>query len=165
MTGGRTWALPLPYVRPPLSANTRKHWAPAHKEYKQVRQDLDYLARYWANTENLINVGRAEVELAWYPGSQRLADADNISDTLKPVLDGLVLGGVWPDDNWRYVRRTSSLVVPRDEDPADDPRPRVILTIVEVASGDQRHGLERANGRRRARPQQRHRAHLADRPA
>lgn len=165
MDGGRTWVLPLPYVRPPLSANKREHWSPAHKEYRAVRDDVILLARHWrrAVSPPLLGVGRADVELAWYPGSERLADSDNISDTLKPVLDGLVKGGVWPDDNWRYVRRTSSIVIPRSEDPLDKATPRVILIIEEVAGGSTRDRQELANGRRRPRAQQPHRANFADR--
>jgi crossover junction endodeoxyribonuclease RusA len=163
MSEGRTWVLPLPYVRPPLSANKRGHWSPAHKEYRAVRDDVIILAKHWRNTVGLAGVGRADVELAWYPGSQRLADSDNISDTLKPVLDGLVKGGVWPDDNWRYVRRTSSIVIPRSEDPRDQATPRVILIIEEVAGGSTRDRQELADGRRRPRTQQPHRANLAHR--
>jgi hypothetical protein len=168
MSEGRTWVLPLPYVRPPLSANKRKHWSPAHKEYRAVLDDVIYLARHWRRTppaglSPLLGVGRADVELVWYPGSDRRADSDNISDTLKPVLDGLVKGGVWPDDNWRYVRRTSSIVIPRSEDPRDLATPRVILIIEEVAGGSTRDRQELADGRGRSGAQQPHRTNLAHR--
>jgi crossover junction endodeoxyribonuclease RusA len=157
----------LPYQRPPLSANRRKHWAPAHKEYREVAQDLFYLGKYWQQTRDFFPVGRVNVTLLWYPGSDRRADSDNPSDTLKPVLDGLTAAGIWPDDNHRYVKRTATEVVPRSDDPEQRTTPTVILEVEEVddAGPGDRNSQERADGRSRPRPPERHGEDLADRPA
>lgn len=44
-----------------------------------------------------------------YPRRQPNADPDNFFPTLKPVVDGLTLGGLWPDDSSRYIRQRTFL--------------------------------------------------------
>jgi hypothetical protein len=166
---GRVWSFVLPYERPPLSANRRKHWSPAHREYRETKNDLYYLGKHWQQQHGLkIAPGtRVDVLLRWFPGSNRVADSDNQTDSLKPILDGLTLAGVWPDDNARHVRIAAAEVVPRSHDPEDRSRPTVILEIREVtddgANRPAGHGDQHADGRDRASTPERHRKDSLDR--
>jgi hypothetical protein len=165
MTRRRRWVLGLPYTRPPLSANRRQHWSPAHRDFREVRDDLFYLGKRWAAAANLVGVGRADVTLIWYPGTNRRADSDNLAPTLKPILDGLVRAGVWADDASRFIRRTATEVCTRNDDPDHRSDPRLVLVIEEVMAGAGPGDSQQHPGRRaRTRVTERHSHRIVDLP-
>lgn len=66
------------------------------------------------------------------PGRRR--DPHNLAPTVKAIVDGLVLAGVWPDDNERWV----SVLDPRFYKPDRNPRhvtADVIVTLSPRAGG------------------------------
>lgn len=88
------WELLLPWEKPPLSMNDRRHWSHKHQWTKALRGTAFYLAR----SARIPDLGRCSVELVYSPATRRTRDADNIFATLKPLADGLVDAGVVPDD-------------------------------------------------------------------
>lgn len=54
----------------------------------------------------------AEATLHWRVPTRRIQDTDNISPTLKPVLDALVQEGILPADNWVCVPHTAQRIHP-----------------------------------------------------
>lgn len=99
MTEGRTWALRLPYGRPPLSLNRSLHPKAAHRLKKRIKSDTHWIAK----AQRIPRLEFAEVLLVWHKMNNCTADADNIAATLKPALDGLVAAGVFVDDDGRTV--------------------------------------------------------------
>lgn len=52
----------------------------------------------------------------WAP-DRRPRDPDNLSGASKPIIDGLVDGGLLPDDSFRHVACHSSRIIPRPNNP------------------------------------------------
>lgn len=88
------YRLVLPYLRPPITANQRHHWARKAKLTRQVRNAAQLLAR----AEHVPELGRCAVRLVWTVTDRRRRDADNLVPTLKACADGLVDAGVVADD-------------------------------------------------------------------
>jgi len=82
-----------------LSANDRMHWAPKAKRTASLR-GMGYAV---ARAKAARDLGPCHVAaFIGYPRAGR-ADPSNASDTVKPLLDGCVDAGVWPDDDSTYV--------------------------------------------------------------
>lgn len=88
------WTLTPDWLKPPLSLNDRGHWAVHAKKTAMVR---DWAC--FAVTEHLIPPLRhCTVEMIWIVPDLTRRDAENPVATLKPFCDGLVDGGLVPDD-------------------------------------------------------------------
>lgn len=116
-----TWALELPYSRPPkgLSANYRGHWAPKAKSTAEVRALVVALAR----NADIPTMGRMQVELVWVVTDNRKRDADNVFPLLKAAADGLasdrgVSAHLVPDDSPEWCVKIAPRIEKRDNDTA-----------------------------------------------
>lgn len=119
--------LVLPWARPPLTANASGgHWSASASAVKDVRDDTTRIAR----SLKLRPVsGPAMVFLSWYPGSNRVADSDNIAPTLKRVIDGLRLANVFADDSSTHIVFSGQRVVPLKLDPWKSKKPRLVVSV------------------------------------
>lgn len=88
------WELLLPWDKPPLSMNDRRHWSVKSRWSKALRQTSWALAR----SARIPAMAACSVQLVYCPATKRRRDEDNIFATLKPLADGLVDAGVVPDD-------------------------------------------------------------------
>jgi len=125
------WAIQMPWPRPPLSLNDRSDRRERASLTRMVRNDTNVLAR----AARLPELDRVTLGLIWYPGDNKVTDADNISPTLKAAIDGLRDAKILVDDNGRHVLTTWQRVVARRDDPFASNRPRVLL-VVHDATGD-----------------------------
>ncbi|MEV4021857.1 hypothetical protein AB0K14_03305 [Actinosynnema sp. NPDC050801] len=89
-----SYLLPLPYDRPPLTANQRHGWRRRARLTAGVRRTTATLAR----SVGVPALGRCSVRLVWTVTDRRRRDADNLVPTLKACADGLVDAGVVVDD-------------------------------------------------------------------
>ncbi|WP_157509574.1 hypothetical protein [Leifsonia sp. Root4] len=110
---GYTQAPPEPFVtvlhfdypRPPIAANDRTHWAHKARLTKQVRAKTAELAK------RIPELGRIRVSLVWVVKDRRRRDGgENITPTLKPMIDGLVDAGIVEDDTQEQVTRDMPLI-------------------------------------------------------
>jgi len=124
------WRLPVPYRRPPLSLNGREHWSVRNRIGKNVRQAAWLLARH----HKVPALSAVIVELVWFKGDNRRADADNMAPTLKALQDGLVQAGVVPDDSGDRVISARLSVVLRRDDPYPDSGARMELRIQDASA-------------------------------
>lgn len=115
-----TWTMPLSYDKPPLTLNSRMHWAAKAKTVAAIRRESATRARS-------LGIGpqdRIAVQLHYRPRDKRIRDRSNLIGTQKPLLDGLVDAGVVPDDDDRYVDEQ----MPKIHPPSPD-GPALWLTI------------------------------------
>lgn len=127
----RQWVLLLPWQRPPYTLNDRYGKWEAHRVRSMIR---DETAKLLGGVPR--GAGPLSAELVWYPGSDRVADSDNIAPTLKHCLDALKLRGIVVDDNPKHVVRTSQRVVPRSMDPHGRRLPELFLVLTECDHSD-----------------------------
>lgn len=98
-----TWTIELPYTRPPLSLNDRFQTVAGRRAHSAL------VARVRSDTATLVRAARIpkqaaiHLRLHYRPGDKRRRDADNLTATLKPAIDGIVTAGVVPDDCAPYV--------------------------------------------------------------
>ncbi|MBC9953261.1 hypothetical protein ICM05_01180 [Leucobacter sp. cx-42] len=81
----------------PLSLNYRLHRMVESNETKRIRK----AAEAWART--LPSMERCVVELEWFVNTRHRRDDENPVATLKPFCDGLVDGGLVPDDTAEFM--------------------------------------------------------------
>lgn len=82
-----------------LSANDRLHWKPKSDRTKALRQ----LGRSGVTRAFPRNLGATHVAaFIGYPTNAK-ADPANAAPTVKALIDGLVDGGVWADDDSTHV--------------------------------------------------------------
>lgn len=93
-------ALELPYAVPPLTLNSRMHWAKKARIVKDLRWDMEIIARAMKLPKGL---GRVEITLHYQPRTTRARDEDNLFATLKPCIDGLTDYGLVTDDDSAHV--------------------------------------------------------------
>lgn len=125
------WAIQMPWPRPPLSLNDRFDRREKASLTRMVRNDTHVLAL----AAKVPELHRVTLGLVWYPGDNKVIDADNIAPTLKAAIDGLRDAHVLVDDSSRYVLTTWQRVVARRDDPFQSNRPRVLL-VIHDATGD-----------------------------
>jgi crossover junction endodeoxyribonuclease RusA len=117
------WTIRLPYATPPLSLNSRMHWATKARITREIRH-----ATTWAASDLKIPAcERIAVELHYVPRDRRRRDEDNLFLTLKAAIDGIRDAGVVPDDSSEYV--TSACRI----DPPNRADPHLYLTIERLA--------------------------------
>lgn len=95
-----THTLSLAYPSPPLSENQSLN---RYERARRVR-DLRTAAGFWARSLRS-RPERIEVSLVWVVADRRRRDADNPVPTLKALCDGLVDGGLVPDDTPEYMAK------------------------------------------------------------
>lgn len=112
----------LPWTSPPLSLNSREHWAHKARVTQQVRTTTAWLCN------GLGRANRVRVTLTYIPRDSRRRDADNLVATYKPICDGIVDAGVVTDDDPLHMVKVMPHIAPAD--PND---PRMELTIEVLA--------------------------------
>lgn len=132
------YVIPLPWRRPPLTLNSNV----SKIERWRLGNDIKLITKNAVGGRIPRDAYPITVELVWYPGSNRVADSDNIALTLKYCLDALVQLGVLPDDRPTYVVRTSQRVIPRALDPYDRAVPAMFLVVNTCAYADMPHYSE-----------------------
>jgi len=94
------------YQSPPITANKSYHWRAKARLTKDIRQATALLAR------RIPAPGKCRVSLTWVVTDRRRRDGgENVSPTLKPMIDGLVDAGVVLDDTPDLLVRDSPIVV------------------------------------------------------
>ena len=103
------------YPAPPITANRSYHWRAKGRLTKDIRTATALLAR------RLPPLGKCRVSLVWVVTDRRRRDGgENVTPTMKPMIDGLVDAGVVTDDTGDLVVRESPTVkwIPKTEDVA-----------------------------------------------
>jgi len=94
------YILVIPYLPPPeLSPNARVFWVKKYQAAKQLKEDTYYLAKQAA----IPRFTTATLQFTFVVPDSRRRDPDNYLAMMKPVIDGLVLAGVLPDDSFSVV--------------------------------------------------------------
>lgn len=93
-----------PAPTPPLSINTerRLHWAARRRELDPWKTTTFWTARQ-ANLRRAVAGCPAAVTVALPVRGHHRRDPANYYPTVKAIVDGLVLAGVWPDDTPDWV--------------------------------------------------------------
>lgn len=87
-----------------LTMNQRLHWAQRSKISRAWRDAAGQAAMRWVRTEGVTFPGPSIVTVALPVVGNRRRDPHNWFPTVKPIIDGLVDAGVWPDDTPAWVR-------------------------------------------------------------
>jgi hypothetical protein len=94
----------LPPGMPLLSSNQRLHYMEKWRRAQNIKKAA-WAAALQAKTPQLL---RASITVIVHPGPRtRLFDPHNYTDSAKYAIDGLVMAGVLPKDDSRYLRRVS----------------------------------------------------------
>lgn len=117
--------VPLPWTRPPMSLNDRRHWSAHHTE----RDDVMKTARWSIRAARLGHHDRVETCLHWRPARAGRRDSDNPVATAKVVCDALVLEQVVDDDDPAHMRK----LMPELHDPERGKPGAVWLTVLVLA--------------------------------
>lgn len=83
-----------------LSANDRHHWRKKAERTRYWRQ-LAAVCVHAAQVEQLTGRVHITVTFAW--PDRRRRDVGNLAPTVKAIVDGLVDGGLLPDDDDKHV--------------------------------------------------------------
>ena len=99
----------LNHASPPLSENHRMN------RYARARvvRELRTTAGWWARSLR-IRAEHVEVSLIWVVADRRKRDEDNVVPTLKALCDGLVDGGLVPDDTPQYMSKQMPVIEYRE---------------------------------------------------
>lgn len=112
----------LPWTTPPLSMNSRQHWAQKARTTQQVRTAAKWLCNGFGSANKI------RVTLTYVPKDSRRRDADNLVALLKPICDGIVDARVVTDDDPAHMVKVMPVIAAAD--PAD---PRIELTLEVLA--------------------------------
>jgi crossover junction endodeoxyribonuclease RusA len=123
-----TYIITLPWDRPPLTTNETRRLH--HHALAQRVRDIHTATHYQLRRNDTITWRRQDgtqepttlpklntatsVVLVYQAADNRRRDADNISASLKPILDTLVKAGVLPDDSSKHVAMTGQRILPPD---------------------------------------------------
>ncbi|QNL30260.1 RusA-like resolvase [Microbacterium phage ClearAsMud] len=107
------YRLRLDYERPPISENSRMNRYQRSRLVKELRTT----AGWWARSLR-VRAEHVEVRLVWVVTDARKRDEDNVVPTLKALCDGLVDGGLVPDDTPQYMTKRMPTIERRDGDVA-----------------------------------------------
>lgn len=125
------WRLPVPYRRPPLSLNSLIN---SHGARNRIVQEVKRAGWAVARGAKVPPMRAIIVELVWFKGDNRRADADNMAPTLKALQDGLVLAKVVPDDSGDRVISARLRVTLRRDDPYPAAGARMELRIKDASA-------------------------------
>lgn len=126
-----TVKIPLPYTKPPMSANSRfAHWAVRAKQVRNIRQTAAVLALHHRLPKTASHM---VVQLTYTPRDKRRRDPSNLMPTQKALIDGLVQDyGLLPDDCQEYVTER----MPRIMKPSSEPtKSRLSLELTFIWKG------------------------------
>jgi crossover junction endodeoxyribonuclease RusA len=130
VTGGlRVITIEMPPGLPLPSLNDRRHWAGRAAAARELKDAACLMAR----GARLPQLQRAEVTVTYCPPDRRRRDPDNYAAAGKPLIDGLVAAGVLPDDDGRHVAAVHYRI---GELYRLHPRGRIVITVREIATGD-----------------------------
>lgn len=109
----QTYTIPLPYTRPPISANSRySHWSQRAKDVKNLRLTACLLARHHKLPKD---ADHAVIALYYTPRDKRRRDPSNMMPTQKALIDGLVQDyKLLPDDCSEFVTERMPSLQPVD---------------------------------------------------
>ena len=93
-----------------LSMNDRMHWRPKAALTASWVDAACRAGHQWARRRKWSPVP-CTVQLLGPVRDRRRRDPHNYFATVKPVIDGLVLAGVWPDDTPEWVRTIEPALV------------------------------------------------------
>lgn len=79
----------LPWKRPPLSLNDRKHWTAQHRIKTSLRNEAAVLTRQARGFDPEPFELPLDITLVWRVTDRRRRDTDNPFATLKPCIDGI----------------------------------------------------------------------------
>lgn len=116
--------IPLPWRKPPLAQNDRRHWRQQHRDFQTAKDEACWAIRAARPTTH----ERAEVVLHYRVKDRIRRDADGPAPTLKVVLDALVAEHIIPDDSWNHVPRVAIHIHP----PAPGQPPAMWLTLTDT---------------------------------
>jgi len=93
-----------PAPAPPLSLNRERtmHWAARNRRLDPWRDLATWLARC-SNTAEVVAGRPATITVVLPVKGHYRRDPHNYVPTVKAIIDGLIVGGVWPDDTATYV--------------------------------------------------------------
>lgn len=124
-SGPSEFWLTFDYPRPPISGNSRMHWAEKMRRTRDIRLASKLLAA------RIPDLGRITVDLTWFVKDHTRRDGgENLAPTLKPMIDGLVDAGVVLDDDPAHVVRGPSIVTYEQ-----GCTPRMVLHIAQLEPG------------------------------
>jgi crossover junction endodeoxyribonuclease RusA len=118
----RVITIALPAGLPLLSLNDRKHWA-ARNRVAQALKTASWAAALAAKVPAL---DRVTITVEYQPPDRRRRDPGNLAATGKPLIDGLVAGGMLPDDDSGHVASERYEIGPLY------PRGRLVLHVREI---------------------------------
>jgi len=104
--------LHLPWDRPPLSDNDRKHWRAKATAVKGIRETVQVLARLSGLPRGLEHVW---VEYVWRAPDNRRRDSDNLNATTKPLYDGLTDYGIVKDDTPEFMTKLPPVILKKND--------------------------------------------------
>ncbi|KJJ60029.1 hypothetical protein NG01_04420 [Corynebacterium diphtheriae] len=91
----------LPWTKPPLSLNDRKHYMAKAKENKTIFNQVLTLATAAALPKHLNHV---TVQLHYRPADNRRRDTDNLIASAKPMYDALSVAGTGKQPGYGVVQ-------------------------------------------------------------
>jgi crossover junction endodeoxyribonuclease RusA len=123
--GRREWNLPLPFTRP-LNMNDRHgNWQQAHR-LKTAWFDA---ALVLARRERIPTLEHFTVVLHYAPRVKRVRDPENLTASVKPLVDGLVKAHVARGDDPRYYTPTTPVIHGATGEPG-----RLWLVVLDLAA-------------------------------
>ena len=90
-----------------LNLNDRLHWAARSRAAREWRT----AAFYGAKRAGVSGLGYSSVSVELPVRDRRTRDPHNFVSTVKPLVDGLVDAGVWPDDSSEWVTVAEPVLV------------------------------------------------------
>lgn len=99
-----------------LSLNDREHWAVKARKARTWRGAARFAATLAMSEHRHMVWYRSFVEVTFPVKQNRRRDPHNAIATVKPIIDGLVDAGVWPDDTDEYVIVLDPKFDKRDDD-------------------------------------------------
>lgn len=121
--------------------NSSVHWSKKAKAIRQYRQDARIIYMAHEQSLNLPSIPKSNttpirISATFYTfkcigtdDRYRPRDWDNAIRSLKPAVDGLVDGGLIPDDNHNYLSWGEVKIIPSVKHKDANGKPRVVLTI------------------------------------
>ena len=115
-----TWTIRLPYSTPPISLNSRMHWATANR----IKSEVAYHVTIGVRRARIPACGAIHVQLGYVPRDKRTRDPDNLMLLHKICVDAIRRAGVVLDDSPEYVTWSPPRI-----DPPDRNDPHLYVTI------------------------------------
>ena len=98
-----TEALILEFGAIPSGPNDRLGWYKKSRQTKEFRTGAGLQTRSWRNEHGGISYERIRLSATFSRVTGRAPDPDNEIARLKPIIDGIVDGGLIPDDTAKHL--------------------------------------------------------------